>query len=189
MRDSTEGHFKSHYNTINGKVVPLKTKTSKTPAVNSTKIRPVDFTTHKQSTHGHSNSYNAGAGFAIVNQAQAHSQQRGGQRQSSRERDLADKMDGGSQNSQNQPFIILQRSPNVVNHFSLAPASGQDSQLSSNNIQIGKSGKRNHNKTTIDALPSLTNNEKSRFSEARIHQRRVTVGGNSDQKDQVGGQL
>ena len=61
-----------------------------------------------------------------------------------------------------QPVIILQRSPNVVNHFSIAAANSTNSQMSlSQQMEVGKQhmatipGKRNRNLSTIEHLPSL----------------------------------
>ena len=67
--------------------------------------------------------------------------------------------------SQSKPFIILQRSPNVVNHFSLAQAS-QDSmsQFHETSVNFGGASKptrrRNvSNKSTLDQLPTVAVNK------------------------------
>ena len=87
-------------------------------------------------------------------------------------------------------MIILQRSPNVVNHFSLAPAG--DGQLSENNAAVNQVkglqnlSFKNRNKSTIDPLPSLYADNNNNRKKKQFHARRATIGGNSDQKDSIG---
>ena len=108
-------------------------------------------------------------------------------------------------NSSQQPYIILQRSSNVVNHFSIAASND-----ASNSQTCGGSYLENHTQHSIEKarrkkiknkneqLPSLKVSQLFQHQKSKTlgsnalegknfgSERRATYGGNSDQKDFTG---
>ena len=81
-----------------------------------------------------------------------------------------------NQGDPQQPFIILQRSPNVVNHFSLAPNAQRDSTLSGSPDKYAKHGgisvdpkHKRRTKTLTDHLPAIVGADSKPFGHAHQH--------------------